>query len=124
MEALTIPQTTKTPLVNFTNESLLIEGISIPENSHEFYGQIHRFFDTITSFNSAFTLSMHLDYFNTSSSKEILNIMNRVVALKNEISSITIKWRVAEDDEEMLETGKLYEEMLGHQFEFVTVESL
>jgi hypothetical protein len=124
MEALIIEQTTKTPLVNFTADHLLIEGISIPENSHEFYELIHNHFNLNHHFNNSFTLNMHLDYFNTSSSKELLNIMRKVVDLTAKINSVIIKWRVAEDDDEMLETGKLYEEILDHKFEFITVQSI
>jgi hypothetical protein len=116
-----IEQTTKTPLVCWDKESLLIEGISIPENSYEFYAPIHSIFNSKNEFAEQFTLNMHLDYFNTSSSKELLNVMNHVVDLQKRGCKVSINWRVAEDDEEMMETGRLYEDILKFKFDFVVI---
>jgi hypothetical protein len=47
--------------------------------------------------------------------------MNHVVDLQKRGCKVSINWRVAEDDEEMMETGRLYEDILKFKFDFVLI---
>ena len=88
MNSINIDPTVKTPKVNFDAGTgiLEIEGRSIPENSTEFYKPIFEWLDNyITSPNSKTVFNFKLEYFNTSSSKCILDLFRKLEKLHNNI---------------------------------------
>ena len=124
MEDLNLEGTAKTPTVDFkSNGELLIKGRSIPENSIEFYKPI---IDWITDYGngpqSDTSVNIQLEYFNTSSSKCILDVFKKLESLPD--TSVKIKWYYEEDDEDMLEAGEDYEAIIDLPFEMVEVEEL
>lgn len=124
MEDIRIEGTPKTPTVNFiTNEGLLeIKGRSIPENSIEFYKPL---IDWIESYAQGpkdnTNINIQLEYFNTSSSKCILDLFKKLEAINN---NITINWYYEEDDEDMLEAGEDYEAIINIPFKMIEVEEI
>lgn len=124
MEDIRIEGTPKTPTVNFiTNEGLLeIKGRSIPENSIEFYKPL---IDWIESYakepKDSTNINIQLEYFNTSSSKCILDLFKKLEAINN---NITINWYYEEDDEDMLEAGEDYEAIINIPFKIIEVEEI
>lgn len=124
MEDIKIEGTPKTPTVNFiTNEGLLeIKGRSIPENSIEFYKPL---IDWIESYakepKDSTNINIQLEYFNTSSSKCILDLFKKLEAINN---NITINWYYEEDDEDMLEAGEDYEAIINIPFKMIEVEEI
>ncbi len=124
MEDLNLEGTAKTPTVDFkSNGELLIKGRSIPENSIEFYKPI---IDWITDYGNSpqsdTSVNIQLEYFNTSSSKCILDVFKKLESLPD--TSVKIKWYYEEDDEDMLEAGEDYEAIIDLPFEMVEVEEL
>jgi len=124
MEDLNLEGTAKTPTVDFkSNGELLIKGRSIPENSIEFYKPI---IDWISDYGNApqsdTSVNIQLEYFNTSSSKCILDVFKKLESLPD--TSVKIKWYYEEDDEDMLEAGEDYEAIIDLPFEMVEVEEL
>ena len=84
MEALIIEGTTKTPNVNFDSEKgkLEIKGRSIPENSIEFYKPLVDWLEEYSHTPKSKTeVNVHLEYFNTSSSKCILDVFKKLEAI-------------------------------------------
>ena len=65
---------------------------------------------------------MNLEYFNTSSSKYILEILKRVKNVMNDGHDVLVEWYYEEDDEEMMETGEDYEDVSGLPFSLISVE--
>lgn len=125
MESLVIKGTRQTPDINFDSNSgiLKISGRSIPENSFEFYDPILKWLDEYISNPAKSTvLEVMLEYFNTSSSKYILEIFKRFRELANNGAQVNIKWYYDEDDEEMMETGEDYQDVTGMEFEIIAVE--
>ena len=101
-------KTLDTPEIVFdkTKGDILIEGRSIPENSNKFYSQL---IQELTKYRESpmgkTTASFRLDYFNTSSSKSILEIL-RVLKSINELGKeVEINWFFDEHDEEIEESG-------------------
>ncbi len=124
MENLNLEGTAKTPTVDFkSNGELLIKGRSIPENSIEFYKPI---IDWISNYGSGpqgdTSVSIQLEYFNTSSSKCILDVFKKLESLSG--TSVKVKWYYEEDDEDMLEAGEDYEAIIDLPFEMIEVEEL
>lgn len=116
MKNLVINQTKKTPEINFDVESgkFLIKGRSIPENSIEYYSTLFDFVDEYKKTGPYNTeISIQLDYFNTSSSKCLLELLKRF----EDIPGSVVKWYYEEDDEDMYDAGRDYDEILKVNFE-------
>ena len=114
----------KTPLVEFnTNGELLLKGRSIPENSIEFYKPLLEWIESYSeSPNSLTVLNVQLEYFNTSSSKCILDVFKKLESVSG--SEVSVKWYYEEDDEDMLEAGEDYEAIIDLPFEMIEVEEI
>lgn len=119
MENVNIEGTAKTPTVIFepANGLLEIKGRSIPENSTEFFKPL---VDALKSFStnasSAITVNFKLEYFNTSSSKCILDILKILESIKKTGKTVSLNWYYEEDDEDMLESGENYQEIVNIPF--------
>lgn len=124
MESLIIEGTTKTPNVNFDAESgkLEIKGRSIPENSIEFYKPLVDWLEEYgTGPLSSTVLNVHLEYFNTSSSKCILDVFKKLEAIHKNKYEVQINWYYEEDDEDMLEAGEDYESIIRVPFKMIEI---
>ncbi|MEC8604225.1 MAG: DUF1987 domain-containing protein [Bacteroidota bacterium] len=124
MEDLSLEGTAKTPTVDFKSAGeLLIKGRSIPENSIEFYKPLIEWISNYSENPKENTLvNIQLEYFNTSSSKCILDVFKKLESISD--SSVSVKWYYEEDDEDMLEAGEDYEAIIDLSFEMIEVEEL
>ncbi|MEZ7886417.1 MAG: hypothetical protein ACI8QW_000970 [Saprospiraceae bacterium] len=124
MESIKLEGTPKTPTVEFSanNGVLLLKGRSIPENSIEFYKPLINWIeDYSASAPSETVLNVQLEYFNTSSSKCLLDIFKR---LERAGDAVTINWYYEEDDEDMLEAGEDYDAIIDIPFKMIEVEEI
>lgn len=124
MENLKHEGSSKTPEVDFNSSGeLLLKGRSIPENSIEFYKPLIEWLEAYAESPSSKTvLSVQLEYFNTSSSKCILDVFKKLEVVSG--SEISIKWHYEEDDEDMLEAGEDYDAIIDLPFEMIEVEEI
>jgi len=127
METITIPGTPKTPTVDMNVESGIIEikGRSIPENSIDFYRPVVEWLDKYAESPAPETkVNIQLEYFNTSSSKCILDVFKKLeqVYKKNGDKGVVINWYYEEDDEDMLEAGEDYQSILKIPFKMIELE--
>lgn len=122
MENLKIEGTKQSPFVDFnqTTGFLEISGRSIPENSFEFYNPLLEWLmEYAQNPKGKTTLKIYLEYFNTSSSKYILEVLKKLKEiLKSPGAEVQVDWYYDEDDDEMLETGEDYEDVTGLNFEY------
>ena len=84
MEKIAIEGSPKTPTINFDTEKGLLEikGRSIPENSIEFYKPLVDALEKYALKPQATTgVTIQLEYFNTSSSKCILDVFKKLEAI-------------------------------------------
>jgi hypothetical protein len=65
--------------------------------------------------NCSLIITCEFEYINTSSSKALFNILKKAF---DKINHVSVIWGYEEDDEDMFEQGKTYEEALGESFEF------
>jgi len=127
MKDLVIKGEAKTPTVNFNFEdgSLLISGRSIPENSVEFYEPIIDWLDEYkSSKGEGLKMDIKLEYFNTSSSKCILDLFKKLEELNEAKKAIAVQWFFEEDDEDMEEAGQDFQAIINIPMELISVESL
>ncbi len=125
MEALILESTNLTPEIKFDAESGLFElkGRSIPENSLEFYQPVYEWLDAyLENPNEKTVVNVQFDYFNTSSSKCILDILKRIDKLEDMDKDVLIKWYYDENDEDMMEAGEDYSDLLEAPFELLVLE--
>lgn len=125
MDNINIEPTPKTPKVDFQVASgiLEIEGRSIPENSTEFYKPVFDWLDQyidVSSSNTSFNFK--LEYFNTSSSKCILDILRKLEKLHKTGKSVVVNWYYEEDDEDMMEAGENYQRIVSVPIELALLE--
>ncbi|MFN3342410.1 MAG: DUF1987 domain-containing protein [Flavobacteriales bacterium] len=128
MSNFTLDGTPKTPTVNLNADQGVLElkGRSIPENSIEFYKPI---FDWVENYGgnpkSDTQVNVVLEYFNTSSSKCILDFFKKLENLNNGgKTKVTINWHYEEDDEDMLEAGEDYQAIISVPFKMVAIEEI
>ena len=103
MDDFFLEATPKTPRLYFSKETgeFEISGRSIPENSIEFYKPVISWLDSyIHQPNNHTLLVIKLEYFNTSSSKCLVEILRRLESLTNQ-SIVKVKLCYEEEDEDM-----------------------
>ena len=119
MDNFTIAAGPKTPFINLNKNGLIeLKGKSIPENSAEYYEPVYNWIDEYAQNPGSTTkVLFHLEYFNTSSSKCILDVFRKLETLHNSgKSKVSIAWLYDEDDEDMMETGEDYSSMVNVPF--------
>lgn len=124
MESLSIGGTAKTPTVRFDAETGVIEikGRSIPENSIEFYKPLVDWLDRYSKSPKSVTkVNIQLEYFNTSSSKCILDVFKKLETIHKANNEVIINWYYEEDDEDMLEAGEDYESIIRVPFKMIEI---
>ena len=127
MENLQLEASAKTPEVLFdsANGQLLLKGRSIPENSIEFYKPLNDWIDAYAeSPKDNTTIDVKLEYFNTSSSKCILDLFKKLERLSASGSQVTVNWYFEEDDEDMEEAGEDYQAIIKLPFKMIEVEEI
>ncbi len=126
MEKLVLEGSAKTPEVVFDAEAgkLFLRGRSIPENSIEFYKPLNDWIDNYALNPCASTyVDVKLEYFNTSSSKCILDIFKKLERI-NDSSEIVVNWFFETDDEDMEEAGEDYQAIIKLPFKMIEVEEI
>jgi hypothetical protein len=104
-------------ILNHTNGIFEISGRSLPEDTAEFYKPVLEWLEAYSSApNSKTTFTFKLEYFNTASSKLILDILSKLES----IPGTTVAWYFHEDDEDMEEAGTEFSELVEVPFEFKT----
>lgn len=97
-----------------------ITGKSFPADVSAFYRPVINWLDEYSEDpldKTVFILKM--DYFNTASSKVILDILYKLEDLASEGHAVEIKWYYPDDDEDMKETGEEYDEIVDVPFELI-----
>jgi hypothetical protein len=125
MDVLKIEESKQTPEIDFdpTSGELEISGRSIPENTFEFFNPVLEWLEQYKEIAPDKTIiHVNLEYFNTSSSKYILEIFKKLKKLEEAGKNVLVKWYYEEDDEEMMETGEDYEDVSGLNFEIIEIE--
>lgn len=112
---MNIERTNKTPEVKFDEETntLMISGISIPENSQEFFNPILEWIEQHLS-KKGLTLRINLEYYNTMSNHALLSVFRLFKGKDNG----NIIWMYDEFDEEIGDAGRDFHEILSDSTNF------
>ncbi len=125
METIIREGSPKTPYIKMDGEKGVIEikGRSIPENSVEFYKPLIDWLENFTTTGGQQTdVNVQLEYFNTSSSKCILDIFKKLETMYRKGTQVQINWFYEEDDEDMFEAGEDYQSIINVPFTMIEIE--
>ncbi|MEM6523554.1 MAG: DUF1987 domain-containing protein [Bacteroidota bacterium] len=124
MDTYTLTPTPKTPklVFDFDSGSFEISGRSIPENSIEFYKPLMAKLENYIMTPAPQThLTISLEYFNTSSSKCLVEIFRKMERASDK-SKIKISWYYEVEDDDMLESGEDFKKIVKVPIELISVE--
>jgi hypothetical protein len=119
MQIINLEGTEDTPkiILDKSNGIFEVSGRSLPEDSAEFYQPVLDWIDDYKANpNGSTEFVFKLEYFNTASSKLILDLLSQL----EDISGVTVHWYYHEDDEDMQEAGEEFSELVEVPFEFMT----
>lgn len=110
MEDIYIVATSKTPEVKFESSGkLMIVGCSQPNNAIGFYDPLIEWAGLYDG--ATVNMDINLEYLNSMSSRKLLELLNEFDN-NDKLQEFTINWYYETDDEDTLERGLLYEELL------------
>jgi hypothetical protein len=120
MDVIKIKGTEDTPNVILDAASNIIEfsGRSLPEDVVTFYAPVLQWIEEYAkSPNEKTEIIFRLEYFNTASSKILLDILLKFEDIMNDGHEVVVQWYYQEDDEDMQEAGDEYSEIVDIPFE-------
>ena len=123
MEVIKIVGTDDTPSVTLdvANEIFEISGRSLPEDVAVFYEPILDWIDRYSEEATGKTIfNFKLVYFNTASSKIILDILLKLEEMHEAGKDVLVRWHYPEDDEDMEEAGEEYADIVDVPFEQIS----
>ena len=125
METLRIEATDDSPQVLLDQEDnqFEISGKSLPEDVVDFYKPVMDWLKEYRKKPNARTeFNLKMIYFNTASSKQIMDILMVFEEMVEEGHEVVVRWQSKKSDEDMQEAGQEYEEMLDIPFEHLTYD--
>lgn len=125
MERIELEPTMETPKVLLDKDNAVIEfaGNSLPEDVNSFYEPVLEWIDKyIENPNETTEINMKFDYYNTSSSKMILKILEKFREIHKKGYSVVVNWHYMEDDEDMIEAGEDYADHLKIPFNMIPIQ--
>ena len=101
-----------------------LSGKSMPEDVAAFYQPVLDWLNSYIEAPLSKTIfNIKLIYFNTESSKKIMDILLILEEIVAEGNDVVIRWHSLRSDEDMQEAGKEYEEIVGIPFEHILYEN-
>lgn len=118
MDDLIINATPFTPEIRFyySKDCLEISGESYPENTSEFYGPVFRSLSTYLDgiIDRTVTVIVRMKYFNSSSSKILINLFDQLDDACEKGNDITVNWFYRNGDDDSREFGEEFSEDLQY----------
>jgi hypothetical protein len=120
MEPIYIVGTNNTPFVSLDpSGKLKIRGRSIHENPSGFFEPLIAWVEKfIAGSQCTIIFDIELEYFNSSSSRYILELLRLLMENKKD-TELIINWYFEEGDDDLLERGQYYESILDTKFNFI-----
>ena len=110
MEDIYIKGTDSIPAISFkTTGEIKLVGRALIENAFQFFQPLIIWAREFSS--DEINIEVNLEYFNTSVSKQLLDLF-KTFELNSNNKVINLLWLYEEGDDEILESGEVYEELL------------
>lgn len=114
---LEIEKTTSTPYILIDEEKgfMYFRGESFHENVLEFYQSVLQWLQSyLKSDFKTFTFDCELKYFNSSTSKMLLNMLMLMDQAVNDQNQVVVNWITTADNERNIELGEDFSEEVTH----------
>ena len=116
MNNLIIKATKSSPKIffNYEDNILEIKGSSYPANISEFYTPVFSWLEKYTEQleNQKVTVNVELIYFNSSSSKILMEFFDILDELAGNGKNVSVNWIYEDDDDDSVEFGEEFQEDL------------
>ena len=116
MDTLYIEATKSSPLVKYDNASntLEISGECYPENAVKFFSPVFEWLENQVNILDAplLTINLNISYFNSSSSKALMNFFDILEEAYEKGKKILVNWIYLEENETAEECGEEFQEDL------------
>jgi len=122
MEALIIKEDEGTPKIILDKDKNIFEisGNSLPEDIIAFYSPVFSWIDEYKKQPNPLTrVIIKLNYFNSSSSKVILDLLMSLTDIVRKGSKVEIDWHYLDMDDDNLSTGKEFQEFTKLPFRYI-----
>ncbi|MFO7802893.1 MAG: DUF1987 domain-containing protein [Desulfovermiculus sp.] len=128
MEAFEREKTKSTPWIQFDPEHnhLQLQGESYPENSAKFYSPMLEWLESFLQNidDSPVRVDIELIYFNSSSSKILMNFFDMLEDAAQRGVPVTVYWKYHQDNDTALECGEEFQEDMEYvSFYLVQLEA-
>jgi len=123
MRVIKIQGSDDTPkvILDADNNTFEISGRSLPEDVVAFYDPILDWLDEYSQNPLDKTVfNFKLEYFNTASSKLLLDVLLKLEDMYDAGHDVLVKWHYPDDDEDMEEAGEEYADIVEVPFEQVS----
>ncbi len=123
MRVIKIQGSDDTPkvILDADNNTFEISGRSLPEDVVAFYDPILEWLDEYAQNPLEKTVfNFKLEYFNTASSKLLLDVLLKLEDMYDAGHDVLVKWHYPDDDEDMEEAGEEYADIVEIPFEQVS----
>ncbi len=134
MKLLSIEESEYTPsiVLDPDENKFVISGESRPEDAREFYEPILAWFEEYYALrywkDSNFehrdviaVFEFKFQYLNSTSAKFVLDILKKIEKFQEDNMALNVKWYYDELDEDMKESGEMFESMVNFSFEFIAM---
>jgi len=122
MDALIIKEEEGTPkiILDKDNNRFEVSGNSLPEDIIGFYLPVYKWIEEyVKQPNQVTKLVIKLNYFNSSSSKAILDIISNLAELAYKGFQVEVEWHYLDMDDDNFQTGKEFQGFAKIPFRFV-----
>jgi hypothetical protein len=106
-------KTTSTPYILIDEEKnyMKFEGRSFHENVVEFYKDVNNWLDAYLEKDfGSFTFDFEMNYFNSSTSKLLHNMLTKMDTRASDKNKVTVNWITTEDNDIIIECGEDFQE--------------
>jgi hypothetical protein len=118
MENLIIKATKSSPSIHLDAQTRILEiaGESYPENAANFYAPVFEWIDLFFSQmnDTPVMVNITLHYFNSSSSKVLMDVFDRLESAQTNGTPIIVNWRYHEENDTAIECGEEFKEDIEH----------
>lgn len=110
-------------LTNTKDSSLLISGISIPENPESFYMPMLSWVnDFLSNESNSLDIKFEMQYFNNSTSKYFFKLFQELSNFQNKGKQINVQWCYHPEDTDIMEEGEEFSTFFNFPFNVVKQE--
>lgn len=125
MEPLIMPGSNESPGINFDkqNNKFMIFGKSFPEEAKRFFDPALMWLEEyLQNPNEETIFEIRLDYYNSATATMLLEIFYMLEKIVKAGKKVKVVWNYLEIDDDMLDAGEEYKEMLELPFEFRAIK--